>query len=474
MKLHILSPLEVFLTEKVKKPDLYIILEGKVFIRSKTKEESVLDSYDIFGYTAPFTNQKWVPSRVTTREMVSIISIPRGPLKKALEKVKKFQDNTKLLEFLVKTVPGVRQLGQAGKERILSFFERTHFKNGDILLREGEKSAHAYIIEEGECKIVGSQNPLKRPGSAPARGLMSKTTSCFNLGLAMAGEWVGEDSILLAKPLDFSVIASSHMSALRITREKFLENLSRDTQNTLRENLVNKFKWREQRKQNISHAILENVIDDEGIAEVASYKDAEKNYPKASKIALVNIRNQEFEKNELMEKASLANFSSANLGVDEGYATKAPTAKPSRPQTGKIRPTSAVTDHFARSAYGPSASSKNFLFSQPIYQKNSQVIQPLDRVGPEKVQLYSAGTLGYTLVPVLVRRPQTAKPKAATASNLKIIRQSIQVPTGLTNFETFAQKVRRGRPSSPNPAEVWAKKQGVALRNMNLLNVEDL
>ena len=188
MKLHILAPLEVFITDKVKKPDLYIILDGKIFIRNKAKEEAILEAYDIFGYTAPFNNKKWIPSRVTAREVVCIISIPRGPLKKAMEKVKKFQDNTKLLEFLVKTVPGVRQLGQAGKEKVLSFFERCHFKNGDVLLKQGERAQFAYIIEEGECKIVGSQNPLKRPGSAPARGLISKTTSCFNLGVVMPGE----------------------------------------------------------------------------------------------------------------------------------------------------------------------------------------------------------------------------------------------------------------------------------------------
>ena len=457
-----LSPLEVFLTDKVKKPDLYIILDGKIFIRNKSKEEFLLEAYDIFGYTAPFNNTKWVQARATARDSVCLISIPRGPLKKAMEKVKKAQDNSKLLEFLVKTVPGVRQLGQAGKERVLSFFERSHFKGGDCLLREGEKAAYAYIIEEGEGKIVGSQNPLKRPGSAPARGLISKTTSCFNLGVVMPGEWVGEDSILTGRPLEASVIASTHVTALRITREKFLDNLTRDTQNMLKENLNNKVKWREQRKQNISNAILENVLDEEGQAEVNSYVDVEKNYPKASKLALVNIRKQEQEKNDQIDKQLIS--------VEEINVKQVKNLRISRPQTGKTRPISAATYKKPHSALLASASSKNFIFSQSMFHKSTQNFNEVNSVNDGKVQLYSAHTLGGTLVPTMRQRPQSGKPKVTFAPTVPVIIKHIAPAVVVPGtVETFAQVVRKGRPPSPNPAEVWAKKRGLDLARYNLL-----
>ena len=470
MKLHVLAPLEVFMTDKVKKPDLYIILDGKVFIRNKSKEEFLLEAYDIFGYTAPFNNVKWVQARATARDAVCLISIPRGPLKKAMEKVKRAQNNTKLLEFLVKTVPGVRQLGQAGKERVLSFFERCSFKSGDYLLKEGERAAHAYIIEIGECRMVGSQNPLKRPGSAPARGLISKTTSCFNLGVVMPGEWVGEDSILLSKPLESSVIASTHLTALRITREKFLDSLTRDTQNMLKEHLNQKIKWREQRKQNISNAILENVIDEEGRAEVASYVDAEKNYPKASKLALVNIKKQEQEKAEFIEKANHQYLSQE----EGGYNFKAvQSLRNSRPQTGKTRPISAITHAKPHSAMHASASTKNFLFSQPLFQKSTQNFNQDGSLINDKVQLYSAHTLGGTLIPTLNKRPQSGKPKVSFASAVPmVIKSYVPVTTVPSALQTFAQMVRKGRPSSPNPAEVWAKKKGLDLQKYNLLTTE--
>jgi CRP-like cAMP-binding protein len=467
MKLHVVPPLEVFLNDKVKKPDLYIVLDGKVFLRNKAREESVLETYDIFGYTMPFNSQKWIPSRVTAKDTACIISIPRGPLKKAMEKVKKVQDDTKLLEFLVKTVPGVKQLGQAGKEKILSLFERCEYKNGDVLLKQGDKALYAFIIENGECKVVGSQNPLKRPGSAPSRGLMSKTTSCYNLGVVMPGEWVGEDSILTSKALEFSIIASSHLIALRIHRDKFLEGLTRDTQNTLRENLDGKFKWRELRRQNISHAIIENVVDEEGKAEAISYENAEKNYPKASKLALVKIHNQEYEKVEVIEKNQNAqifnNFSDENRPKSSVY-------KVSRPQTGKIRPVSSKTEILKKLGNNPSGSMKNLLYYQPPFQSTNPNLNVPDLSNQNKIQLHSAYTLGYTLVPIIFKRPQTAtyKPSAPPAV-IKKPTASISLPT---TQETFAQKIRKGRPSSPNPAEVWARKQGISIERLSSGNIQ--
>jgi CRP-like cAMP-binding protein len=384
-----------------------------------------------------------------------------------MEKVKKAQDNSKLLEFLVKTVPGVRQLGQAGKERVLSFFERCHFKGGDFILREGEKANFAYIIEEGEGKIVGSQNPLKRPGSAPARGLISKTTSCFNLGVVMPGEWVGEDSILTGKALEASVIASTYLTALRITREKFLDNLTRDTQNMLKENLGHKVKWREQRKQNISNAILKTVIDEEGHAEVASYIDAEKNYPKASKLALVNIKKQEQEK---IEKQEIAEKNAQILQYFQEDPGKVNSLKNSRPQTSKTRPISAVTYKKSQSVLNASASSKNFLFSQSLFQKSTQNFHDVNSLKSDKVQLYSAHTLGGTLVPTMNKRPSTAKPKVSFNPVAPVIVKHVAKAVVLPGtIETFAQMVRKGRPPSPNPAEVWAKRKGIDLGKYNLL-----
>jgi len=51
MKLKELAPLEVCITEKDKKPDLYIVLSGKLHVKNRSKEDYFLDQFQIFGYT---------------------------------------------------------------------------------------------------------------------------------------------------------------------------------------------------------------------------------------------------------------------------------------------------------------------------------------------------------------------------------------------------------------------------------------
>ena len=204
------------------------------------------------------------------------------------------------------------------------------------------------------------------------------------------------------------------------------------------------------------------------MAEAVSYENAEKNYPKASKSALVKIRNQELEKSEIEKNQS--GLIQGNSYFNEENSLNIKNIKPSRPQTGKIRPTSAVTDHH-KTVYNSTASVKNLMFSQPIYQNSTQNLNFVSQTGPEKVKLYSAYTLGYTLVPIIVKRPQTVKSKLFNPPTIMKI-QNTTVKSNTTN-ETFAQKVRKGRPDSPNPAEVWARKKGVSLQKISISNNEN-
>ena len=47
---------------------------------------------------------------------------------------------------------------------------------------------------------------------------------------------------MLNKPIDFSVIAANNVTALSITKTNFLENLARETQNSLKETMEYKQK----------------------------------------------------------------------------------------------------------------------------------------------------------------------------------------------------------------------------------------
>ena len=85
-----------------------------------------------------------------------------------------------------------------------------------------------------------------------------------------------------------------------------------------------------------------------------------------------------------------------------------------------------------------------------------------------KVKLHTACTIGYSLVPTI------PKPKRMVSADMPPL---YQVPrTDSLSQRTpasFAEKVRQGRPTSPNPAEVWARKYNVELsRNQPLKAVK--
>ena len=75
--------------------------------------------------------------------------------------------------------------------------------------------------------------------------------------MATVGEWVGDDSVILNKRIEFSAIAAVNVVALQISRQNFLESLGRETQNALKIIMERKIKWRKERKRNISHTIAD-------------------------------------------------------------------------------------------------------------------------------------------------------------------------------------------------------------------------
>jgi CRP-like cAMP-binding protein len=423
MKLHITTTSEVFLSEKVCKPDLYILVDGKVHMKIKSKQEFALDPYEIFGYTVYFNKKPWVPCQVTVKDPGFIVSIPRASIKSLMKEVASFQEKIKLLEFLMKTVPGVKQLGQASKEKIAGLFELFQFKTGEILIKEGTISEFAYIVKEGECQLVSFKNPSNLDITV-CQGLMSKTTSCFNIGVATEGEWVGHDSIITSKTMDFSVIAHNNVVALRITKQNFLENLAKETQMALKDLLDRKSKWRRERKKNISYTITMSVASDAKQTKI-DIENYSKNYPIASKNTIKSIKQRE----QYSESKTAHNSPVPDSQSSIRY--------------------SSITNKQNPSIYKLKNSRINLsLRSNP--QKTSSELESI-------IKLYSASTLGHSMVPVIAK-PSTKKRLSAYSRMIN----SIPPPEDLRP-KSYAERVRKGRPPSPNPAETWAKQHNLKI-----------
>ena len=355
--------------------------------------------------------------------------------------VEEIQENSRLAEFLDQVVPGVKNLGQAGKERVLGLFRKVQFKSGEYLLREGEVCQAAFIIESGECKMISMKNP-GIIGTQVHQGLVSRTTSCFNIGVATVGEWVGDDSVILNGRIEFSVIAAGNVVALRISRENFLENLGRETQNALKLIMERKFQWRKERKIKISHAVAENIADNNRRESIAIEK-AQRKYPVASKSTLKFIRKRQKVKASREVSLNTREKSSENL----------------RYSAFPVRPQSTLTS-YSRSHSEISPDTSNLLSVNSSIYQNLQYEKPALTPSPT-VKLYNASSLGYSMVPVIPMKNNSGKKKVMQVENF---RKSRGISGGNDSLSRcYAEKLRRGRPSSPNPAEIWAKQHNVKL-----------
>ncbi|CAG9317014.1 unnamed protein product [Blepharisma stoltei] len=468
MTLHEYHILDTCISEKDKKPDFFIAVSGKLSSKNKDRQEIIHEPFGLFGYTKPLNGISYIPGRVISKEHSYVISIPRQIVKAEMEKINKFQESIKVLDFLVKTVPGLRQLGHASKERILKLFEICTFKNGDTILQEGVHATHAFIIEEGQCRQVSAGNS-SRPSTSRARGLISKTTSTYNFGLVMPGQWIGEDSVLLNKPMDLSVIAATVVKALKISKEKFLEGLTRDTQHALKENLIKKLEWREHRKSDISQTIYSTLFIDNFTETINAQEQIEKNYPTASKMALTSIQRREAAKSDgglhPLLNSSYSNKVYARTPSPEPEAKnlspKRASFEKSYPNQGKARSQSSdlTTRRVSYQNIKPGAQSN-------VFSSQQLAVSNLGHIRKPKVRLHSAATLGRSLVPTFPEKKfnRIEKPQHVVSARVDPVISFVEVRD--EQNESFGKKIRKGRPLSPNPVEVWARKHNLDIKQL--------
>jgi len=460
---------EVLLTESQTQPDLFIVLSGLLEAKAK-KMNHVYSQFSAFGFTMPLNKLDWVPCTVKTVTPCTLVVVQRRKLERIMSRIASAQENVKLMEFLVRTVPGAKQLGSTGRERMLSYFERLTYKPTEVVLKERELARHAYILYEGDCLQVSGNDPTGKLGPNPQTiGLMSKTTSCYNFGIITAGEWVGEDSILFDRPMSYSVVATSVVRVLRISREKLLEKLTKETLQVLRENVEKKEEWRESRRKTIRKSILDNVYqpDVENAGEATHH--TERNFPTACKPAIANLQRLELSKADFNSKVLTAT-PSRRICSRPRTAQISPKVRPEEfEELGepdgrlslKIRPVSAV--NFGQSAF---SRPQTAVFRNTTSQRTLQSPE-----SPERRYLQSASTLGYLLAPVApqVQYRRTARvhmqsPTSLTTHNLKehfgyTQRQAVQA--------TYAEAFYYQRPPSPNPAEQWTRKHNLTLRQVS-------
>lgn len=142
--------------------DFYLVLTGKVMIESPGKKTVIRNNFELFGSTAPLRDEEYERFSVTTLEHSFIIRVPREKFLKIIDQFHLFLEKKRTVNFMGKSIPGGQLISESGKLNLLSLFTNAEFVSGEVLLKDGEVSEYAYIIREGECRLVCSNTSINQ------------------------------------------------------------------------------------------------------------------------------------------------------------------------------------------------------------------------------------------------------------------------------------------------------------------------
>ena len=357
-----------------------------------TKNSRIWGPFEAVGCVDQLTGEEWEGERVTCEEASTLLVIPYDSLSQLMQSIQSEINQGKKLDFLTIYLPGLRTLGSLSKEKVASCFIFTTIKAKTTLLKKHEHAQFAYLIHSGECLEVSQTE-----GKVSIRGLASRTMSQVNFGVVTKGQWLGLESILDGKAMDFGVKTLTTLHAYRISRSDVLEKLGRDTIVQLKDLTGKKKSWRNIRKSLIK-------------ATFSPYLPAEnKEKVVRSGTPTVNKRIRELQSQQETR----------------------PAQPLIRPQTAPFRTLSTV-----------SSLDLTFWFSQfPKRPVNTPGLRPHSQQTGKK-DLPFAATLGTIMVPTAVKT--TKKLLRRTQSNAGCL------PAGLTQANSPDKSFIRNRPNTPN------------------------
>ena len=119
------------------------------------------------------------------------------------------EKRSRYAEFL-KKVPILQSLADAERFGVADALEQQQYKDGDVIIKEGDAGNTFYIIEKGSVKCV--QQPST--GSEPVE-----------LCVLKVGDYFGEIALMTNRPRAASVVAMGNVNVLCIRRKTFMRVL---------------------------------------------------------------------------------------------------------------------------------------------------------------------------------------------------------------------------------------------------------
>lgn len=363
-------------------------------------------AFQALGALERLTGVPWQTSRVTCLQSCTLLVVDHTELEGLMNRIQAEIEQNKKVDFLSAYIPGMKSLGAVSKEKMAHCFHFVHIKTKKRVLHAHESASFAYIIISGECLEVS------KAANRRSEGLASRTMSQVNFGLVTKGQWVGAESILEGKCMEFEVVTVSEVQAYRVSKQDLLEKLGRDTVALLKELLARQNSWRTLRK-----ALVE--------ATFAPYVPPVQDKVVSAGTPTVNKRIRQL---RLQQETSKSEF-----------------APLQRPQTAPIRPASAAS------------LSLSFWFAQfPKNSANSGLRPQSKERGKRHLAL--AATLGKAMVPAVTDTAKKRLGRTQSVGRCTPLRPgSVKDHFGYNAKReegedlTYMQRIQRPRADSPNP-----------------------
>jgi CRP-like cAMP-binding protein len=204
-----------------------------------------------------------------------------------------------------------------------------------MIFKEGEICKSTFMIREGEVRLLKEKSTLEAIAYENGqgkyvdttlqckRGFLSESFSKFQLGEAIAGQWIGDDFLVLVNSTTYSytAIARSKVICLELQREEY-DTIPKDILNQFRKHILDRRIWILDRMKNVTHFVDKLMKTTSTVDYSESLAEKKKKLPLATMSAIDAIRKKELCKG-MITIQSVPNL----LQVKEAYKTRIPSLK---------------------------------------------------------------------------------------------------------------------------------------------------
>lgn len=193
---------------------VFIILDGSVEVSEEVQGRTVsigtLHTGELFGEIAALFMMPRIATVTVTRPSV-LLEIPGEALENLVERIPAVREavftryRERMLQTALRAVPGFTGLPDSALVELSSNASLVTYRNGDVIMKEGEQGDALYIINYGVARVY-----------------VTLDGKDFNLGMARLGDFLGERSLLTGAPRAASAAALTQIEVVRVGCEDFL------------------------------------------------------------------------------------------------------------------------------------------------------------------------------------------------------------------------------------------------------------